>query len=250
MPEKSVTRLALREKFALVIPTLNEAENIETLLSIVQNVLEPLDINYEIIVVDDGSCDGTAEVVRHYTETGDHVRILSRQGEKGLAGAVIHGWNHSDAELLGVIDADLQHPPDLLPLLLAAVADGCDIAIASRYAAKDGVRGWNPMRLAISRASTWATLPFQRRGLRVKDPMSGFFIVRRKAIDGFSFEAKGFKLLLEILVRAHISSAREIPYRFGRRHAGKSKAGAAVAFHYLQLLGKLSRDLFLRPSPQ
>ena len=245
-----MTRLAMHEKFALVIPTLNEAENIETLLSMVQNVLEPLEIKYEVIVVDDGSRDGTDEVVRRYAETDSRVRILSRHKEKGLAGAVIHGWNHSDAELLGVIDADLQHPPDLLPELLAAVADGCDIAIASRYAAKDGVRGWNPVRVAISRASTWATLPFQRKGVRVKDPMSGFFIVRRQAIDGFSFEAKGFKLLLEILVRARISSAREIPYRFGRRRAGKSKAGAAVALHFLQLLGKLSRDLFLRPSPQ
>ena len=245
-----MTRLGLRDRFALVVPTLNEAGNIETLLGMVQHALEPLGVNYEIIVVDDGSSDGTAELVQQYAEADRRIRILSRRGERGLAGAVIHGWNHSDAELLGVIDADLQHPPDLLPELLAAIAEGCDIAIASRYASKDGVRGWNPLRVAISRASTWATLPLQRKGVRVKDPMSGFFIVRRKAIDGFSFEAKGFKLLLEILVRAHISSAREIPYRFGRRHAGKSKAGAAVAFHYLQLLGKLSRDLFLRPSPQ
>jgi dolichol-phosphate mannosyltransferase len=149
------------------------------------------------------------------------------------------------------MDADFQHPPDLLPeLLLTAIAEGHDIVIASRYAAKDGVRGWNPVRVAISRASTWATLPFQRKGLRVKDPMSGFFIVRREAIDGLSFETKGFKLLLEILVRARIRSAREIPFRFGRRHAGKSKAGTAVALHYVQLLGKLSRDLIVGPSPQ
>jgi dolichol-phosphate mannosyltransferase len=86
--------------------------------------------------------------------------------------------------------------------------------------------------------------------VRVKDPMSGFFIVRREAIDGLSFETKGFKLLLEILVRARIRSAREVPFQFGRRHYGKSKAGATVAFHYLQLLGKLSRDLILRPSSQ
>ena len=250
LAERSVTSLRLHDKFALVVPTLNEAENIENLLSMVRHALEPLGVTYEIIVVDDGSSDGTPEVVRQYAEADNRVRILSREGERGLAGAVIHGWNHSDAELLGVIDADLQHPPDLLPELLSAVAEGCDLAIASRYAGKDGVRGWNPIRVAISRASTWATLPLQRKGVRVKDPMSGFFIVHRAAIDGLSFEAKGFKLLLEILVRARISSAREIPYRFGRRHAGKSKASAAVAFQYLQLLGKLSRDLLLRPSPQ
>jgi dolichol-phosphate mannosyltransferase len=243
-------RSSLHKKFALIVPTLNEAGNIESLLISVQDVLEPLDLTYQIIVVDDGSSDGTPEIVTRYAEQDQRVRVLSRRNERGLAGAVIHGWNHSDAELLGVIDADLQHPPDLLPALLGAMAEGHDVAIASRYCAKDGVRGWNPLRVAISRASTWATVPLQRKGLRVKDPMSGFFIVRREAIDGLSFEAKGFKLLLEILVRARIRSAREIPFRFGRRRAGKSKAGAAVAFHYLHLLGKLSRDLFLKPSPQ
>jgi dolichol-phosphate mannosyltransferase len=240
----------LQTKFALIVPTLNEVENIGTLLTKVQDVLEPLDIPYEVIVVDDGSSDGTPELVAQYAESHENVRILSRRDETGLAGAVIHGWNHSDADLLGVIDADLQHPPELLPALLSAMEDGHDIAIASRYAAKNGVRGWNPLRIAISRASTWATLPFQRKGLRVKDPMSGFFVVRRESIDGLSFEAKGFKLLLEILVRANIRSALEIPFQFGRRYAGKSKASAAVAFHYLHLLGKLSRDLFLKPSPQ
>ncbi len=240
----------LPRKFALVVPTLNEAGNIKTLLTKAGDVLKPLNIPYEVIVVDDGSCDGTPEIVAQCAETDENIRILSRRDETGLAGAVIHGWNHSDADLLGVIDADLQHPPELLPALLSAMVEGYDIAIASRYAAKDGVRGWNPLRIAISRASTWATLPFQRKGLRVKDPMSGFFIVRREAIDGLSFEAKGFKLLLEILVRANIGSALEIPFQFGRRHAGKSKASAAVAFHYLHLLGKLSRDLFLKPSPQ
>jgi dolichol-phosphate mannosyltransferase len=240
----------LQTKFALIIPTLNEAGNIGTVLTKVRDVLEPLDIPYEVIVVDDGSTDGTPEVVSQFAEAYKNVRILSRHNETGLAGAVIHGWNHSDAQLLGLMDADLQHPPELLPALLGAMEDGHDIAIASRYAASDGVRGWNPLRIAISRASTWATLPFQRKGLRVKDPMSGFFIVRREAIDGLSFEAKGFKLLLEILVRAKIRSALEIPFHFGRRHAGKSKASPAVAFHYLHLLGKLSRDLFLKPSPQ
>ena len=239
-----------REKFVLAVPTLNEAGNIEKLLKEVRRVLAPLDRDYEIIVVDDGSEDGTPEIVQRYAEQDPRVRLLRRREERGLAGAVLHGWNHSSGELLGVIDADLQHPPDLLPLLLEAVDDGNDIAVASRYVAKNGVSGWNPLRVAISRASTLATVPLQRKGVRIKDPMSGFFIVKREAVDGIEFETKGFKLLLEILVRARIQSAREIPFHFGRRHAGKSKANASVAFHYLHLLGKLSRDLFLKPSPQ
>lgn len=243
-------RRDVNEKLALVVPTLNEAGNIERLLNEVSDSLRPLEFPYEIIVVDDNSTDKTADVVLEYSQRDPHVRLLSRKEEKGLAGAVVHGWVHTDASLLGVIDADLQHPPSLLPGLLGAMADGSDIAIASRYAAKDGVKGWNPIRVAISRMSTLVTLPFQRRAIRVKDPMSGFFIVRRDAIEGLEFESKGFKLLLEILVRGRIRSAKEIPFQFGLRHAGKSKAGTAVAIHFLQLLGKLSRDLILKPSPQ
>ena len=235
---------------ALVVPTLNEAGNIANLLAKVQVALAPLSHPYEIVVVDDGSEDGTADIVRALGESDSRIKLFSRRGQRGLAGAVLHGWRHTGADLLGVIDADLQHPPELLPALLEAMRDGTDIAVASRYVASDGVEGWNPVRAAISRVSTWATLPLQRSALRVKDPMSGFFIVRREAIEGLTFETKGFKLLLEILVRARIRTAREVPYHFGVRQSGKSKAGPAVALHYLQLLGKLSRDLILRPSSQ
>jgi dolichol-phosphate mannosyltransferase len=148
------------------------------------------------------------------------------------------------------MDADLQHPPKLLPLLLDAVGSA-DIAIASRYAAEHGVRGWNPVRAAISRLSTLAAEPLLRKkNLNITDPMSGFFIVHRRCIDGIAFQPSGFKLLLEVLVRGRIQNAREVPYHFGLRHAGQSKAGAAVAFHYLHLLGRLSRDLVLRSSEQ
>ncbi len=238
------------DKFALVVPTLNETGNIETVLRRVQSALEPLSLSYEVIVVDDGSTDGTPDIVRACSASDSRIRLISRRNQRGLAGAIVHGWLHSDASLLGVIDADLQHPPELLPALLEAMCKGFDIAIASRYAGKNGVQGWNPVRAAISRVSTLAALPLQRRELRIEDPMSGFFIVRREAIDGLSFETNGFKLLLEILVRARIGSALEIPFHFGVRHAGKSKAGAVVALRYLHLLGKLSRDLILRPSPQ
>ena len=239
-----------RDTFALVVPTLNEAGNIEVVLGRIQSALEPLSLCYEVIVVDDGSTDGTPEIVRARSASDSRIRLISRSQQRGLAGAIVHGWHHSDASLLGVIDADLQHPPELLPALLGAMCQSCDVAIASRYAGGNGVQGWNPVRAAISRVSTFAALPLQRTHLRIKDPMSGFFIVRREAIDGLSFETKGFKLLLEILVRARIGSAREVPFHFGVRRAGKSKAGAAVAFRYLHLLGKLSRDLILRPSPQ
>ena len=241
--------VALKD-FALIIPTLNEAENIDAILSSVTHALSSTEHKYEIIVVDDGSTDDTVSNVRAWMQKDSRVRILCRDGERGLAGAVLHGWSQSRAELLGVIDADLQHPPELLPQLLSAAQDA-DIVIASRYAGDDGTRGWNPLRVAISRLSTIAASPFiQKKSLKVADPMSGFFIVHRACIDGVEFQPSGFKLLLEILVRGRINLAREIPFHFGLRRAGRSKAGAAVAFHYLHLLGRLSRDMALRSSEQ
>ena len=232
---------AQHHKFALVVPTLNEAGNIPVLLGRIHEALSPVAIEYEIIVVDDDSHDGTADVVARHAKKDPRVRLLVRKGARGLAGAVIHGWEHTDADLLGVIDADLQHPPEVLPSLLAPVLDGADIAVASRYANGNGVGDWNKFRLFVSRASTMATAPLQRKNLRVKDPLSGFFVVRRACIDGLTLQPEGFKILLEILVKGHIRKAVEVPFQFGNRHAGKSKADFKVAIQYFALLGKLSR---------
>src|SRR5580658_6143945 len=235
---------------SLVVPTLNEAGNIDKLLIELTVALSETPLTYEIVVVDDGSTDGTVELVRDWSKRDARVRLFSRAGERGLAGAVLCGWSQSRANLLGVIDADLQHPPELLPELLKA-AEQADIAIASRYGGNQGTKGWNPLRAAVSRLSTLAAAPLiSKKNLGVTDPMSGFFIIHRRCIEGLTFQTTGFKLLLEILVRGRIRKALEVPYHFGLRHAGKSKASASVAFHYLHLLGRLSRDLVLRSSEQ
>ena len=105
---------------SLVVPTLNEAGNIDKLLTALTDALRETPYEYEIVVVDDGSTDGTVEQVRDWTKRDARVRLFSRTGERGLAGAVLYGWSQSRANLLGVIDADLQHPPELLPELLKA----------------------------------------------------------------------------------------------------------------------------------
>lgn len=238
------------KRFGLIIPTLNESENIGPLLDSVQEALESVTNPYQIVVVDDGSTDGTQEIVRKCARRDSRIRLLAREGESGLAGAILHGWTNTDADLLGVMDADLQHPPALLPSLLKEISDGADVAVASRYAQENGIQGWNPVRALISRASTLATRPLLRNRLRVTDPMSGFFIVRRECIQGLAFQSKGFKLLLEVLVRGKIRTVREVSYRFGLRQAGKSKAGTAVAFQYVYLLGRLSWDTVLRSAFQ
>lgn len=232
---------AARYKLGLVIPTLNEAGNIPVLLGRIRESLSSTAIDYEIIVVDDDSHDGTSNVANECAKQDPRIRVFVRRGERGLAGAVIHGWAQTDADLLGVIDADLQHPPEVLPSLLAPVLNDADIAIASRYAHGNGVGEWNKFRLFVSRAGTLATAPLQRKSLRVKDPLSGFFVVRRDCIEGIRLQPEGFKILLEILVKGRIRKAVEVPFQFGNRHAGESKASFKVAFQYFTLLGKLSR---------
>src|SRR5437867_4351299 len=123
--------MELSEKLCLVIPTLNEASNITVVLERVRETLVGRGTNYEVVVVDDDSRDGTDQVVTSYAENHPNVKLLVRKGKRGLAGAVIYGWQNSDATLLGVMDADLQHPPELLPDLLKAMDQGYDIAIGS-----------------------------------------------------------------------------------------------------------------------
>jgi dolichol-phosphate mannosyltransferase len=227
------------EKLALAIPTLREAENIAGLLPRILSLLDPLGIPYEILVVDDDSRDGTEELVSAIAQGNPHVRLLIRKGERGLSGAILHGWQHSDGAILGVMDADLQHPPELLPKLISAIRNGRDIVIGSRYTPGGGLGDWNPVRKLLSAAAVWVTWPLQKPGLRAKDPMSGFFMVRRRCLEQIPFQRAGFKLLLEILVRGRFQSLEEIPFVFAQRYRGASKANFKVAWDYARLLARL-----------
>jgi dolichol-phosphate mannosyltransferase len=221
---------------------LREAGNIRGLLDHVRTVLDPHGFDYQILVVDDDSCDGTAEIVTEAGREDPRVNLLIRKGQRGLSGAILHGWRHSDAEILGVMDADLQHPPELLPALLSAIYAGSDLAIGSRYTPGGALGGWSRSRKLFSAAAVWATWPIQRTGLRAKDPMSGFFLVRRDCLERVAFQQSGFKLLLEILVRARIQSVEEIPFSFGLRYRGASKANMKVGYDYARLLLRLYAD--------
>lgn len=238
-------------KLALVIPTRNEAGNILSLLGRIRAALNRKEIPYELLVVDDDSRDGIAELVSSISKLDPRVRLLVRKHQRGLSGAILYGWQHTDAEILGVIDADLQHPPELLPALFSAIVAGCDLAVGSRYAKGGELGGWNPARRLVSTVAALACLPLQSSGLRVRDPMSGFFLLRRCCLEGLDFHESGFKLLLEILIRGRVRSMQEIPFSFGRRHAGRSKAGIKTALDYAVLLARLYRERygFARPSP-
>jgi dolichol-phosphate mannosyltransferase len=239
-----VQRERAQERLALVIPTLREAENIGGLLRHVRSVLDPLDFPYEILVVDDDSSDGTGDVVAAIALEDPRVRLLVRKDATGLSGAILYGWQHTDASIVGVMDADLQHPPELLPQLLSAIRDGRDMAIGSRYTPGGETGTWNPVRKLLSSAAVWATWPLQKRRLRAKDPMSGFFMVRAECLNQIQFQSSGFKLLLEILVRGRIQSVAEVPFAFGSRYRGASKANFKVGWDYALLLARLYTGKF------
>lgn len=238
-------------RLALIIPTLNEEHNIGLLLDRARAALDAARIPFEMVVVDDDSRDGTAQIVSCIAESDPRIRILVRKGQRGLSGAILDGWRVTDAEVLGVIDADMQHPPELLPQLYEALLRGSDLAIGSRYTSGGGIGDWNAMRHLLSSAAIWATYPLQKRGARAKDPMSGFFLVRRQCVSGVAFQRAGFKLLLDILIRSRIQSVREIPFEFGLRAGGESKAGLKVGWDYARLLMRLyaSRLGFARHQP-
>jgi dolichol-phosphate mannosyltransferase len=240
----SAVNSELRRNFALVIPALREAQNLPGLLARIRAALDSTEANYEILVVDDDSRDGTEEIVSAISLADPRVHLLIRKGERGLSGAVLYGWRHTDAAILGVMDADLQHPPELLPALLSAIRTGNDMAIGSRYTAGGELGKWNPIRKLLSTLAVWATWPIQRPGVRAHDPMTGFFLLRRECIDGIEFQPSGFKLLLEILVRGRIRSVAEIPLAFGLRAQGTSKANFKVGWDYAKLLARLYAERF------
>jgi dolichol-phosphate mannosyltransferase len=214
----------------------------------VRIALDSCAVAYEVIVADDDSRDGTEEILAGLSAEDPRVRLIVRRDERGLAGAVLRGWAESQAKYLAVMDADLQHPPELLPELWAELQAGADLAIGSRYAHGGSLGAWKASRHLISRMAIWMTLPVQRSGLRARDPMSGFFMVRRECLDGIALQTSGFKILLEILARADLRSVAEVPFTFGPRGAGASKASLRVALEYLLLLLRLYRQKGRLPS--
>jgi dolichol-phosphate mannosyltransferase len=226
---------------ALVVPTFNEAANIGPLLQRATAALAG--IPHALIVVDDSSSDGTADRVREAASRLPFVQLIVRAdpSERGLASAVVRGWQSSDAAVLGVMDADLQHPPELLPELWRAIQSGADLALASRYVSSASLGDWSVTRRVLSTLGIWMAAVALPPGRRVSDPASGFFMVRREAVAGLPLAAQGFKLLLEVLVRGRITRVEEVPFQFGVRQAGKSKGSVKVLTDYFALLWKLRR---------
>ena len=163
------------------------------------------------------------------------VRVLVRRGRKGLSSAVLEGVGAAAAPVVCVMDADLSHPPEAVPLLYFEVLAGADIAVGSRLVEGGGVEEWPLGRRLISRGATLLARPLTP----VHDPMSGFFCFRRSIISGARLEPEGYKILLEILARCDIVRAVEVPYVFRDRRFGKSKLTGSVMRQYIGHLLRL-----------
>ncbi|MDP9421417.1 MAG: glycosyltransferase family 2 protein [Pseudomonadota bacterium] len=223
-------------QLSVVVPTLNEAGNIEPLLERLGMALAG--IEWEAIFVDDGSTDGTPELLTQIAQDDRRIRMIRRIGRRGLASAVVEGALASTTPIVAVIDADLQHDEKILPDLYRAIAEnGNELAIGTRYAGNGSTGEWAEDRLKISRFATALASPVMKT--RMSDPMSGLFAVRRDVLLEAAprLSTVGYKILLD-LVASHPRPLRlaEVGYTFGSRQHGESKLDEMVALEYLELL--------------
>ena len=234
MPENQVS---------VIIPTFNESENICNILNAISNNLPK--INTEVIVVDDNSPDGTGMIVEEYIKSmtrisGYSVSIIHRKTRKGLGSAIISGVENSKGDIIVVMDSDFSHPPDMIPKMLDKIEETqCDVVIASRYVEGGDIQGWSTKRKLISKAAT--EIAKKGLGVQADDPMSGFFAFKKNLIKDVSFDAIGYKVLLELLVKTNAKKIQEIPYTFIDRKFGSSKLGTSTILDYCKSVWKLYR---------
>ena len=220
---------------SIVVPTYNEALGIEKLIAALTEVFRANNINGEIVIVDDNSPDGTGALVDSLA-TKYPVRCVHRAGKLGLSSAVIDGWATCTSPILGVMDADFSHDPNVVPQLVRAVNDGaCELAIGSRYIKGGGITNW-PWRRKIT---SCVAISLARPLTRVRDITSGFFFLKREIINGVKLDPIGFKIGLEVIAKGKYKSVKEIPYVFTDRTAGTSKLNSGEIVNYLKQLSKI-----------
>ncbi|MBD8023198.1 glycosyltransferase [Microbacterium gallinarum] len=227
-------------QLSIIVPTFNEAPNVAELIRRVTAAVEGIDA--EVIFVDD-STDHTPDVIREVAASADlPVRLVHRSSRAGgLGGAVVEGFALAESDTCLVIDGDLQHPPEQIPVLFERFERGdADVVIASRYAGGGTATGLaDRTRVLVSKAATALTRAMFPIRLRdVSDPMTGFFLVDRRAIEASTLRPRGFKILLEILARKNLRVA-EVPFAFADRHAGESKASVRQGLHFMTQLTAL-----------
>ncbi|WP_282848890.1 glycosyltransferase [Microbacterium oxydans] len=227
-------------RVTVIVPTFNERDNVAELVARTAAALDGWDA--EILFVDDSTDDTAVEIARVAADAPIPVRVLHRsENSGGLGGAVVVGLGAAAADVCIVMDGDLQHPPELLPALLARYAQGdADVVAASRYVGGGDTSGLGTaVRFGVSRVATWLTRAmFPIRLAHSTDPMTGFFLVDRGRLDLSTLQPRGFKILLEILARNDMRIA-EVPMEFAERRHGTSKASLRQGAMFLEHLARL-----------
>ena len=229
---------------SIIIPTYNESQNILKILKSIGENLLP-NVPTQAIVVDDDSPDGTGRLVEEHLNNvkkiaGYTIDVIHRTAKKGLGSAILKGIQHAKGDTIVVMDSDFSHPPQIIPRMLDALKKyQCDIVVASRYVKGGKIQGWPLKRKLMSKMAT--AIAQKGLGVRAADPMSGFFAFKRALISGLKFDAIGYKMLLEILVKTKGATVKEIPYTFTDRKFGSSKVTASTAFDYAKSVHKLYR---------
>jgi dolichol-phosphate mannosyltransferase len=224
-------------KFSIVIPTYNEAGGIEKLIATLSDIFRANGLDGELIVVDDNSPDGTGALVDSLTGRFP-VRCLHRPGKMGLSSGVIDGWKfaRADSEALGAMDADFSHDARIVPQLVAALeSNEYGLAVGSRYVKGGGILNWPLKRKVTSIVACAMAWPLTS----IRDITSGFFLVKREALDGVELDPIGFKIGLEVAAKAHYGKALEVPYVFTDRVVGESKLNGKEITNYLKQLWRI-----------
>ena len=223
---------------SVVVPTYNEKENLPTFVDGVFAALKGE--SFELLIVDDASPDGTGELADTMAAERPQLKVLHRPGKLGRGTGFSDGLKATEGEFVAIMDADMQHPPALLPVLLAVARAGTDLAIASRYVEGGGTEDRTRSRGGVSKAALWLSHLFVPQTRHVRDTQSGFFLLRRKCLDNADLNVKGFTVLVEVLAKGHFEHVVELPYTFGVRAGGDSKLGFGEIFAYAKQLLRLS----------
>jgi len=210
---------------SLILPTFNEKKNLPILIPLIFKYMPDI----EIIIIDDNSPDGTGKLAKELSKKYN-LKVIHRKRRLGLSTAIVLGFKHAKGDIIGAMDADLSHPPRLIPKMVACLKkNNADLVIASRKLKKSRVEGWPFHRRIMSDiASILAGFLTD-----VNDPLSGYFFMRKQVIKNIKFKSKGYKILLEILKKGKYSKVTEIAYVFRGREFGSSKLGFKENFMFL-----------------
>ncbi len=226
----------------VIIPTYNEEANIRNIITEVDAVFKRNNLNGEILVVDDNSPDGTISIVNEIKKTKSNVNIIVRLVDHGLSQSVAEGFVHSSSNILVVIDADLSHPPALIPAMYHEIMGGYDVVIGSRYMDGGGIKKWPLKRRVISLGATFlGRLLFPD----VSDPVSGFFAIRKGVVANAPLKPRGYKILLEVLGKGTWEKDKEIPFEFVDREIGSSKLKLKTIIEYAEQVIDITLFSFL-----